>query len=437
VGNHRKGTALTSDRFPSKLLNWKKVYISRDWVKQIIRDERVQTLFIGIAALTVRCVYWLIAFPVNAGDTQEYLSAAQNVLHGNFSFLIEFPFHALYSLLLVPGFLLPGGMNWYIALLHISLSTLSVLLLYLISRQISPDRRVHILVGLVGTFYPGLLFWLPYILTETAYFFLLLVFVYLLIIALRNPNWKNIVYLTVAAVFLLASRPVSMGILCISVVILAAVLMKRAFPRRWALFTGVLVVSGLALLFALLSLPNVRQRVLQIPTVSQSLWLSTHIITGATEEWNLYANLPPDIAGLTGTEVWEYKSSYALNFIKTQPYEYLWMAAGRFFNYWYPWVHPQWSLRHRVFDAILTISMTILAIIGLRVAENKKLPTLLVVLALTFGLVTAFSQIDPDARYRVPAEILLIPVACIGLNNCVLHLGQLLHRQTANMPSSG
>jgi hypothetical protein len=237
-----------------------------------------------------------------------------------------------------------------------------------------------------------------------------------------------------AALLLLFSRPVSLGILGVSAVIYMAVLMKRRFPRRWVMITGALVIGGLVVLFAILSLPSVSQRVLRIPSISQSLWLSTHIVAGTAEEWDLYAYLPPDVS-MTIEDVWMYKSDLALNFIRTQPLEYLWMAARRFVNYWYPWLNlAQWSLRHRAFDALLSLGLTLMVIVGLRAAEDKK-NTLMVGMALTLGLVTAFSQIDSDGRYRLPAEILLIPVASIGVIYCVQRLARIFRYR--NMIESG
>lgn len=404
-------------------------------INSIRREEKTRILFIGIVALVVRCIYWLAAPPANASDSWQFLLAAKNILQGNFSFLFEYPFHALYSILLVPRYLLPYGLRWYIPFLHISLSVLSVVLLYLISRRITSDWRVQVLTGLVAIFYPYLLFWLPYVLTETAFFFFLLLFVYLLIIALRNPAVKTITLLGVAALLLLFSRPVSLGILGVSAVIYMAVLMKRRFPRRWVMITGALVIGGLVVLFAILSLPSVSQRVLRIPSISQSLWLSTHIVAGTAEEWDLYTYLPPDVS-MTIEDVWMYKSDFALNFIRTQPLEYLWMAARRFVNYWYPWLHlAQWSLRHRAFDALLSLGLTLMVIVGLRAAEDKKIATLMVGMALTLGLVTALSQIDSDGRYRLPAEILLIPVASIGVIYCVQRLARIFRYR--NMIESG
>jgi len=139
---------------------------------------------------------------------------------------------------------------------------------------------------------------------------------------------------------------------------------------------------------------------------------------------------------MTIEDVWMYKSDFALNFIRTQPLEYLWMAARRFVNYWYPWLHlAQWSLRHRAFDALLSLGLTLMVIVGLRAAEDKKIATLMVGMALTLGLVTALSQIDSDGRYRLPAEILLIPVASIGVIYCVQRLARIFRYR--NMIESG
>jgi len=371
------------------------------------------SIVMGIAVV-VRGIYWLVTPAANAGDSHMFLDIAQAILRGEIATALEFPFHITYSLLLVPGFIIPGGLAWYIPLMHIVLSAIASVLLYLISREITSDHRVHALTAITGICYPHLLWWMKYILTEVVFIPILAAFIYLTIKLLQKSSNLAWALWPLFAVLLLFTRPVSLLVLVVSGVALSAAVMRRNFPRGWFSITSSLVAIGAIIGIGLISVPAVNQRILHLPTIVQSLWLSTHMVSGTFEDYYGKASLPPEVAGQPLAEQSEFKINYALDFIRTQPLQYGAMAVRRFFNYYYPWIHPQWSLRHRVFDAVLSLGLTISAIASLKAPANKELILFLVACVLALGVTTAFSQIDTDGRYRLPAEVLIMPVASTG-----------------------
>lgn len=375
----------------------------------------IRSLAIMILAVIIRWAYWVIAPEIMASDSTQFLEAAQGILHGKFTtFLVDFPFHMVYSFLLVPGYIFPDGLIWYIPLLHISSSAFTVVLIYLISQEISQSHRAQFLAVIVAMFYPYLLFWMKFILTDVIFTTFLTTFILLMLKLINKPNYALLTLWSLVVVLLFFTRPVALLVLVVSIVVLLTVILHKKYPSQYVIITGVLIVFGLVAFIMLVSRPEVNQKILSIPTISQSLWLSTHVVSGTFED---YANAaePREFTSLSGPEYWKHKSDYALNLIVEHPFRYLQMAAVRFFNFFYPWVHPQWSLARRVFDAVASIGLTITALVSLKADANKKQVLFLLICVLALGLTTAFSQIDIDGRYRLPADILLIPVSSIGI----------------------
>lgn len=373
----------------------------------------VRILIISCLAIIVRGLYWVVVPDIGAGDSSLFFHVAHGILSGEMAVLAEFPFHIVYSLFLIPGYILPGGFSWYIPLLNIVLSAIAVIFLYLVSLEITEDESVHFITMLLVIFHPYLLHWMKYVLTEAVFIPALLVLVHLTIKILKQPESKSGLLWVLCVSLLFFTRPVSFLVLVVLGTFSLVAWSRFKFPRQWILTTGVNILVGLIVGAFVIFNPGINQRLMKLPTIIQSLWLSTRVVSGTFEEYKK-DTLPPEISVLSVDEQWEYKKEYALDFIQSQPLQYLSMAVKRFFNFYYPWMQPQWSIRHRIFDAILSLGMTISVIASFRGSAEKKLILLLLGCALALGITTAFSQIDTDGRYRLPAEILLIPVAVTG-----------------------
>jgi len=376
--------------------------------------SRVQILSILSLAFIVRGVYWLIAPEANASDSAQFLQAAQGILTGEFTtFFIEFPLHKIYPILLLPAYIIPDGFTRYIPLLHISLSSLVVVFLFLINHEITQDYRAQILTALVAIFYPLLLFWMKFILTEAIFIPILTIYVYLTVRLMKRHNYKLALLWILVAALLILSRPVSLSVVILSAVALLAIWLQEKFPHQWKLFLGITLIVGIIFFIGLISISGIRNKIFRVPTVAQSLWLSTQVVKGTHEEYAAAASALENVDIGMG-DLWDYKINFAIEFIQTQPLKYSWMAVERFFNYYYPWVYPQWSIKHRLLDAVLSLGLTITVIASFKAPSNKRVIVLLVSYALALGLTTAFTQIDTEARYRLPAEVLLLPAACSG-----------------------
>lgn len=375
----------------------------------------MQLLGILSVAAIVRLLYWIMSPAATAGDSQLFLDVAQSILYGEFSTLFEWPFHIVYSLFLVPGYFFLDGLTWYIPLLHILLSSGSVVMVYLVSREMSSNYRVHVLAAIAAIFYPHLLFWMKFILTEIVFIPGLVAILYLTIKILKQPTYKLLVGWVLFAVFLIFTRPVALPLLLLLGIVLLAIFLRKELPQPnlWIPITSAIIFAAVVLGAKLISVPSVRQKLLNLPTVVQSLWLSTHVVSGTFEEYEK-ANLPVEAVNLNLAEQKAYKVNVALEFIRTRPLQYILMAIKRFFSFYYPWVYPQWSIWHRVLDATISLAFTLAVVVNIRYAEKKSLTFLLLGCVLALGITTAFTQIDTDGRYRLPAEIILIPVFAEG-----------------------
>jgi hypothetical protein len=149
--------------------------------------------------------------------------------------------------------------------------------------------------------------------------------------------------------------------------------------------------------------------------VAQSLWLSTRVSTNNIDEILTMQDpgLPPDTPE---HELIEYKVAHATRFIADHPWQYLAMAAKRFVAFWYPWLFARWSLAHNLIDAVLSLALTLgaLALLIRGSGHTRRMGAIPIAFALSLALLTAFSQIDSDGRYRLPSELLLLVVAPYG-----------------------
>src|SRR5207245_8471462 len=112
--------------------------------------------------------------------------------------------------------------------------------------------------------------------------------------------------------------------------------------------------------------------------------------------------------------LWDYKAREAGDFIRAHPGTYALLAARRFASYWLPAVFSDgWSVSHRLFDLLLSLGLFAGVALSLYGRRDVSRWTLFAA-ALGLGILTSFSQIDTDGRYRVPAELICLLLAMDG-----------------------
>jgi hypothetical protein len=289
----------------------------------------------------------------------------------------------------------------------------------------SKPSWLTLFVGLVVCFYPNFVFWTPYILTETLHLFILAVFALSMIIFLKNINIVNFLIVIATGVVFGLSRPNAIPVFVFSVVFLVSYLFYQSHGIKLVVLLLIFCVTlSVICLTFILYRPQIRNRVLNIPTIYQSLWLSTRVTNNNIDHLEMMMAPPPEVTKRGYDFVRQYKIDYAVSFIMQHPFRYLSMAAERFISFWYPWLFARWSKLHIFLDAFLSISLTLLAVFALRNKDCPLSPKLFLLgSALTLALLTSFSQIDSDGRYRLPAELLLMPLMTLGIPTVLSYVG--------------
>ena len=395
-------------------------------MEKIIKLKKKYLIFIlGFIALVVRLIYWSHTGIKLGGDSGEYLKWAQNFAVGNYSAFKDYPFHQVYAIFLSPIYAVSIDKSFYIKYSHVVVSTLIVLLLFFIGKELV-SKSYGGLVALFACVYPSLLFWMSYVLTETLYIFLLLLFVLLFVKIFDKIHIIGFVGCLGVGTILFFARPTSIIVFIVSILFLAYKILNKKFgwKRFRSLFTISFMVTIVALCLYVVISKNgkIKKLVSHNPTIVQSLWLSVNLETNdMIETREVLRDREEELreslgAGYTQDAVMEVKMRDALGFISAHPFLYLAKAAKRFSAFWFPWLYAStWSSVHRIVDIFLSLFLTIGAILAFGNEEMRNTKAYYIMfLALGFGLLSAFSQIDTDARYRLPAEIMLLLLAPYG-----------------------
>jgi len=365
-------------------------------------------------AVVVRVAYWLWTPRVSASDSAEFLNAAQAVTVGNWAQLREFPLHAVYAFLLAPGLWL-GDVHAYVFVLHIALSAGTAVWMSAIARQMTADPLAPIAAGVIGVLYPNLIFWMPYILTDTPFVFLLLAFVWVVIDTVRQPDLRRIAATSITGVVLFFLRPVAVAVVAGGLIFVVAAAARRWQPTRARAIAvaTVIVLAGMAVVpFAI---ARSRDVLFHVPTIGQTLWLSTTVVHGRQAELAAAAT-PASGRDLAEHDQYALKARLAIAFISGHPLRYLTMAVERFVSFWLPALYLDWSPRHRMVDLVTTTALVIAAGCAWLLGAKRDAWQIVVAFAMLLALESAFGQIDADARYRLPAEALLIIPAAVAIS---------------------
>jgi 4-amino-4-deoxy-L-arabinose transferase-like glycosyltransferase len=376
-----------------------------------------------LVALVVRYGEWLRHdAPILGGDSPRYLGFAQSLARGDFSEFVRWPFYILYPLSLTPMYTFSLSPSTYIQCVHLAASTLTVFLLYRIGRSLV-SSSFGLLVAAAAAVYPSFLFWLPYILTETLFFFCLAAYVYAYLRLMDRQQPATALLYGIACVLLALSRPSAVPCLGFSWLVMAAYFAGR----RWGIAKGLALVAAVGVIVVVagaglvVSSEAVQNRILSMPTIGQTLWASTQYSTGNLRELKRVGQLDQEMhARFAGVDAerreYAFKIQQSADFIRTHPGRYAVIVGHKLVAYWFPWAFADtWSPSHRVLDATVSIALSIGFLLSFtrRPLDGWRW-TALTAMATSFALLSAFGQVDPDARYRVPAELIVLVLAAAG-----------------------
>jgi adenylylsulfate kinase len=122
----------------------------------------------------------------------------------------------------------------------------------------------------------------------------------------------------------------------------------------------------------------------------------------------------PEVRGMSPQARAAYYQQRFLTFVKEHPGDYAVLAFRKALWYWLP-AYPEWSLSHRLGASAYYAALYAFALLGAALSIRSRFSWLLIT-CLAIATLTAMATIvDYDARYRLPAELLMIPFAATGV----------------------
>jgi hypothetical protein len=127
-----------------------------------------------------------------------------------------------------------------------------------------------------------------------------------------------------------------------------------------------------------------------------------------------------DITFPVGYETWsltqrnEYFREASISFIRDHPVAYAGLMLKKALWFWIPF-YPEWSDLHKLWAGAYFVVLYALAIAGAVRHWREPLVRLLVVLVAVTLVTIMVTIVDYDGRYRLPAELFLVPLAGAGI----------------------
>jgi Dolichyl-phosphate-mannose-protein mannosyltransferase len=373
-----------------------------------------------VVATLVRLVYVAGTGVPRGGDARLYLGIARSVADGHLT-THGYPLQALYGVALTPAYVVGVDVDRWVTVLQIVVGVATVVVLYRLA-MLLVRPGVAMAIGAAAAVWPTFVFWTRYIETETLFLFLLSCFLLVCARQLVTPGmtWRRWLGLATSAAGVAVCRTV--GILVVwagLAVLLAAFALRRgsvARARRTVLAAGVATLLAVTVMVAL---PVSRNRVLELRSVSDSLWSSTRTFHSSVEHAQRRTSLPRDVRGLPADEQAREVSDRALTFIREHPFDYGSRVGVRVINFMFPWLTADWGLSHRLLDEVLSLGLVALTLGALHVVPKgprRQVLLLLLAVAGVQALAVAFGELDSEGRYRVPVELCLLLVAGMALD---------------------
>lgn len=270
--------------------------------------------------------------------------------------------------------------------------------------------RAGVIAAVLVAVAPTLIFWSPYVLTETLALAVLAAALLLASRCLRS--------FSIGPRLLLGS---AMGAMYLSRAALLApmiVLATAGLVGRRRLVTGLLAVL-LGFLFVVM------------PYRVQSVWSGGQAVAAQSQFWTLLwagtqwtevgrgtfgvdLHYPPSFYSLSADEQTKVLRDEFWVFVRYHPVEYIQKLGRKLVWFWLP-TYPEWSRAHGAVSLGFLVPLYVLALVGAGLERHSRFTWTLVGVVCAVMLTSVFTIVDYDARYRLPAELSLIPLASVAL----------------------
>ena len=373
-----------------------------------------------LVALAARLA--LAAFYVgHAGDTATYKAAAaalrSSPLTGEDAFLRLPPLFPAY-LALIPN------------------DTLALVLQIVVVSLIAPivgmatarhfGRSAGIVAALMAALEPNFVFWSTYLLTDSFGALFFAVAVERTSSALESGSLRSafaagtslgLAWLTRAAYSLVA---------------VVIVLFSTLAPYR-RITRGVAVGLGLLLVLAVPTTRNliaIGEPTLYRTTPWQGVWAGTMWTETGRGTIGVDIVLPPGFSTLSLVDQEAFAREAALRFITDSPSRFALLTMKKVLWFWLP-AYPEWSLIHKLWSGSYFLVLYALAILGLARMRRSSFAWFLVASIAGLLIPVALTIVDYDGRYRLPAEVSLVPLAAAGADPLVQRIREAVARYTS------
>lgn len=314
-----------------------------------------------------------------------------------------------------------GYHYWPVSIFHCFLGSITVVMLFL-TAQLFFRLRTAFIIGLVSAFQLVLVYWSPFVTTETAFFLILSLFLFIFALFIKTRRSIYLFPLTICLAVILISRPAGMLFSVFMFLYLMWLVFKRIFTAKAGFFFFVL---NSVVLVALIGSVAVFSRT--IDKIISQPYPQTVLFT------TLYPDEMPDtkhrlgylgiygvrLTLLPGTDIpktghlpEKIMTNDIASYFKKHYVKYLILTISRAYTLFNPWV-PEYSFRHNIFNFLFYGTIYILSIIGLMAiwAKERSFAGLILVGLASQVLLISLTVVDYDFRLRLPIELILtIPV---------------------------
>ncbi|UCC10976.1 MAG: glycosyltransferase family 39 protein [candidate division WOR-3 bacterium] len=405
------------------------------------KDVTLIVILLAVLGFLVRAGFIYFAKSYENPSTYEYGEIAANIMSGRgFSRVNEFSTHLeptsshapLYPFLL--SLLSAGSGRTFgfpgVQLLQAILSVLTVFFIYGICRRLY-DRTTGVLAAMGLAFYPPLIYYTLKFTPVMLFVFLLSISLYLIIAA--NGNVIKTVAAGVFVGLTVLCDPV--GIALIPALIVCTLLYRRL---RWHTIAIILLVSCAVLIPWTVRNFRIHRRIVVVTTqYAKNLWIGNNPRATGTDYYRsvhgqhsdftlMTQTLPRETKIVLGTmseiEQADFFLQETWRFVCRHPQHFIRLLLQKTFYYW--WRAPSSitaspdARRYGLWHTLVYAPILLFGCIGgyLTVIKRRSADTLLIVLTVFFISCIYIIAHVGLARYRLPIETCLIPLAAYAVH---------------------
>ncbi|MBV9582027.1 MAG: glycosyltransferase family 39 protein, partial [Chloroflexi bacterium] len=355
-------------------------------------------------------------------DGAGYLSSAQALRDHGLAAIAGLPIEhsPTYPLVLWLGLLLPVDVSWFVVIVQAVVGAATVLVLVRLTLRETGDRHAARAAGVIAAIQITFVFWTTYLLSETVFLFLIAVTAdRTLVLKSSRHLLRDATLVGVLALLSISVRPTGVAFMVALLITIIAIGRQGLVTRLAGFLVPTVVIS--VLVFSSAAIGHNSQSTGLVERVGD--WARSAVKNGlleteqgrATSGVDLDLAEPPILETLPADQRQEFVQSGPLVFAVHHPSFVLEQTARKFKIFWEP-ATPDYSRAHALGSTAYFLIFYALAVVGAIYGIRYRLLFVVCVASVAMFTLTSLATIvDYDQRYRLPAELFLVPLAGIGL----------------------